>query len=64
NSNGDKWHRMTDDTTTWKAQPWLLHLDRGNLLFVDGSVKTMTEGSYKKSGFALGWSMNNTAISF
>ena len=58
------WHRMTTDTTTWKAQPWMLHLERGNMLFADGSVKSMSKGDYGKSGFSIGWSMNKIAVSF
>lgn len=64
NTSGNRWHRMTTNSTSWKCQPWMLHLDKGNMLFVDGSVKSMDSGDYAKSGFSLGWSMSETAVSF
>lgn len=64
NSDDTRWHRMTDYNDAARAQPWMLHLERGNILFVDGSVRSMTKSSYASAGFTAGWSMSKTAVSF
>jgi prepilin-type N-terminal cleavage/methylation domain-containing protein/prepilin-type processing-associated H-X9-DG protein len=64
NQSDDRWHRMATDNTSWKCQPWLLHLERGDMLFVGGHVRSLSKGDYNKLGFSLGWKMNKAAVSF
>ena len=63
-TSGYAFHRMLKNHNGGYSQPWLIHIDRGNLAFFDGHVEILAKSKFRQYGFQGGWSNIKTSLSF